>query len=202
MNTAIYETLIDQLIEKDWGFVDNFLPDALVQTLLENANTRYERQEFKPAGIGKNHQHQLNQTVRSDSILWLDEHTPALQAAEKTFLAELEKFTQYLNRTCFLGLREAEIHYARYAEGSFYKKHLDQFQAEGRRKISLIFYLNPDWLPEYGGALRIYPSQAADNTADILPMAGRLVCFKSELVPHEVLVTHRTRNSITGWLKG
>jgi SM-20-related protein len=39
-----------------------------------------------------------------------------------------------------------------------------------------------------------------DESLDFLPLAGRLVCFRSDMIEHEVLPATRTRMSITGWM--
>ncbi|MCB0627245.1 MAG: 2OG-Fe(II) oxygenase, partial [Saprospiraceae bacterium] len=36
---------------------------------------------------------------------------------------------------------------------------------------------------------------------EILPVGGRLVLFRSELLEHEVLPARRERYSLTGWLR-
>ena len=38
--------------------------------------------------------------------------------------------------------------------------------------------------------------------ADVEPEGGTLVCFYSDAVEHEVLVTHRERQCVVGWLRG
>jgi SM-20-related protein len=38
------------------------------------------------------------------------------------------------------------------------------------------------------------------ESKDVLPVAGRLVCFRSDLLEHEVLPATRERLSLTGWL--
>ena len=49
-----------------------------------------------------------------------------------------------------------------------------------------------------GGELRIF----RENNADLIvePLAGRAVIFKSNVIEHEVLVTNKSRYSLTGWL--
>ncbi len=67
--------------------------------------------------------------------------------------------------------------------------------------ISCILYLNPDWTPEDGGLLRIYPPDATDEAGiDVVPHAGTFVCFLSDRIPHEVLPARRERFSLTGWM--
>jgi SM-20-related protein len=102
-----------------------------------------------------------------------------------------------------LGIREKEFHYAVYPEGTFYKRHLDTFQNDDRRKLSMVCYLNvEDWNPSFGGALALYqPTDEGEETKLIYPLQGRMVIFESQVLEHEVLPVFQPRFSITGWLK-
>ena len=62
----------------------------------------------------------------------------------------------------------------------------------------MIMYLNDDWEIRDGGELCIYHENGKQN---ISPNNGKSVFFKSSELEHEVLVTHKPRMSITGWLK-
>ena len=84
-----------------------------------------------------------------------------------------------------------------YPAGSFYKRHLDQFKADDHRKLSVICYLNNNWTAERGGQLRLHLST---DILDILPLAGRMVCFRSDQIEHEVLPAIKDRLSLTGWI--
>ena len=84
-----------------------------------------------------------------------------------------------------------------YEKGDFYKKHLDQFKNNDRRKFSFITYLNQNWTAADGGELLIHHQHAQQH---ISPKNGKSVFFKSNELPHEVLVTNKSRMSITGWL--
>ena len=61
----------------------------------------------------------------------------------------------------------------------------------------MIVYLNEDWKTGDGGELKIY---LADKDALIEPIKNRCVIFKSDTLEHEVLVTNKSRFSLTGWL--
>ena len=50
------------------------------------------------------------EAIRGDFIFWLDESKD--NAAEKNFFNKINDFTQYLNRTCFMGITEQGFHYA------------------------------------------------------------------------------------------
>ena len=102
-----------------------------------------------------------------------------------------------------MGINEKEFHYAVYPEGTFYKRHLDTFQNDSRRKLSMVCYLNDeDWQPGYGGELTIYiDDNGHEKSIDIYPVQGRMVVFESQVLEHEVKPVKRERLSITGWLK-
>lgn len=118
--------------------------------------------------------------------------------AESQLLDGLEALRLELNRDLQLGLFELEAHYARYPAGAAYKRHTDQPQGRGRRRMSLVIYLNEDWDAACGGQLRLHGGHA--GPVDVLPLAGRLVCFLSQGREHEVLPSTRVRWSVTGWL--
>ncbi|HSP12718.1 MAG TPA: 2OG-Fe(II) oxygenase, partial [Salegentibacter sp.] len=79
----------------------------------------------------------------------------------------------------------------------------DTFQNDGRRKLSLVCYLNDeDWKPENGGELVIYKEEnGREIPKTIYPLQGRVVIFESQVLEHEVKPVNTTRLSITGWLK-
>jgi SM-20-related protein len=67
------------------------------------------------------------------------------------------------------------------------------------RKV--VYYLNIDWIPADGGNLLIYSTENnVEKTITIAPLAGRLVCFESEKLDHEVTEAFAERYSVTGWL--
>jgi len=109
----------------------------------------------------------------------------------------------YLNKTCFLGILHKEFHYALYPEGTYYKRHIDTFQNDDRRKLSIVCYLNEDgWLPENGGELVLYLHENGEETEKVIyPFPGRVVIFESQIIEHEVKPVNKERMSITGWLK-
>lgn len=190
-----YEAIIDQILTSHYGVLDDFLPLPILEGLHSSFDARKEADEFRKAGISKSQA--VIEKIRGDEIFWLDEAKAT--EAETHFLDTVRDFSAYLNRTCYLGITNQEFHYASYPAGTFYKRHLDRFQADSSRKLSMICYLNQDWKAEEGGQLRLYLS---DNELDILPIGGRVVVFESDKIEHEVLPATRERRSVTGWLRG
>ena len=110
----------------------------------------------------------------------------------------MDAFILYLNTTCYTSITSYEFHYTMYEKGDFFKKHLDQFKNNDSRKFSFIIYLNQNWIAADGGELLIHHQHSEQH---ISPQNGKSVFFKSNELPHEVLITNKSRMSITGWLK-
>ena len=197
----LYEKIISDLMEKKYSIIDNFFDAAEVDILRAALNEKYEEDNFKKAAIGNRTNEVIAKSIRGDFILWINEADAG--EAEKIYFEKINSLVNYLNRTCFMGILHKEFHYAVYPEGTFYKRHLDTFQNDGRRKLSMVCYLNnEDWRPENGGELAIYTQEnGEEEQIDIFPLAGRVVIFESQELEHEVKPVKVPRLSITGWLK-
>ena len=192
-----YEKIIDDLLIHQFSIVDNFFSETETTFLRNSLLAKYQDDVFKKAAIGNQFNEKIIKSIRGDFISWIDEYNP--NESESLFFRKVDDFTQYMNRTCFLGIHEKEFHYALYPKGTFYKKHLDTFQNDSTRKLSIVCYLNQeDWKEEFGGELVIYKENEA---IAILPMKGRVVIFESQVLEHEVKPVKKERLSITGWLK-
>jgi len=78
--------------------------------------------------------------------------------------------------------------------------HFDTDAAIDGRKITAIWYLNAEWLPEFGGELRLCPFFPGSRPIDIAPINDRLVLFPSHRMLHRVLPSARERFCATIWL--
>lgn len=65
----------------------------------------------------------------------------------------------------------------------------------------MVLYLNHTWKSEDKGELRLHLEHPKPHQVDISPIAGRLVCFLSAEVLHEVLETTVPRFSFASWWK-
>ncbi|MEQ9305759.1 MAG: 2OG-Fe(II) oxygenase [Marinoscillum sp.] len=190
----IWINWVDRLSEDNFLVIDDFISDKELSVFLGYFKEHLEEQEFKKAGIGTGSEFQLKTEIRGDYIRWLDrEKDVELQ----DFFAKVDESISVLNRYCFLSLSGSEFHMAHYPAGTFYKRHLDQFNQRSNRLISVILYLNKDWKNGDGGELKVYLD---DREETIEPVAKRLVLMRSDKVEHEVLMTNRDRYSLTGWL--
>jgi SM-20-related protein len=186
----------DGLRHAGWCMQDHFLPPDLTAQLAAECQQAMRSGQMKGAGVGSGHAPLLQPAIRGDHIQWLE---AGRSGATDRYLASMEVLRQQLNRELFLGLDEYESHFALYAPGAFYRAHLDRFRDDDKRTVSVVIYLNNNWLPGHGGALRLHPE--GESSIDILPEAGRMALFLSGEMLHEVLPTARERLSIAGWFR-
>ena len=191
------QTIIEQLCQSNFAMIEQFLESKLYQQLKLTAYEKFCQEEYRPAKIGSNHQNHLNQAIRGDQILWLEKESN--NKAINSFLQGMQEIITLINQQLFLGLNEFESHFAIYPPGAFYKKHVDQFNNTQDRRVSCVYYLNDDWLPDDGGELILYTPDDK-ILSSVLPQGNQLLCFMSHL-PHEVKITQRHRYSIAGWMK-
>lgn len=193
--TTVFDSIADNLAEHGFAVADQFLSQQEIKSILDLEDFKIATTKFKKAGIGKNQGLQINEAIRGDYIQWLDKNSSPVPL--KAYLDRLNDLILFLNRSLFLSLKDSEVHLTVYPPGTFYKRHIDQFKKDDHRKLSVICYLNQDWKDEHGGQLRMY---LPDGHRDVLPVAGRLVCFRSDQIEHEVLPATRDRLSLTGWI--
>ena len=193
---AKFEELIEGFITNKIGISEAFLSLPLAAALLQNIHRLDRDSRMEQAGIGNNTAKDKTQKIRGDKTSWIDSKTKNI--AEMEFLDMIRQFTGHLNKTCYTGINACEFHYALYEKGSYYLRHKDQFKNDHNRKYSMIAYLNEGWVESDGGQLIIHDN---DTTQEISPTNQKAVFFQSNVLEHEVAISHKARMSITGWLK-
>ena len=185
---------MDELAEKDVVIVDDFISDDLYRKIMDFFSAVEENERLKKAGIGSSVDYQIQKEVRGDLIYWLDQERDIQLAPLFRLIEELrEKLGMY----CFISLSGSEFHLAKYPRGSKYEKHIDQFNTQSNRQITVLIYLNKDWKKGDGGELKISNEEGGFL---VEPIAKRMLLFKSDVVEHEVLLTNVPRYSLSGWL--
>ncbi|WP_051986791.1 2OG-Fe(II) oxygenase [Pseudidiomarina atlantica] len=186
---------LDRLAEQGYVIVPKFLAPEQCHELYQYA-TQLAPQDWQQAGIGRADQYTTNSAVRQDKIRWLQREVPY----ENAYLRMMDQLRVEINRYLFMGLFDYECHLAHYPPGAFYRKHLDAFKGRSNRILTTVFYLNPEWTEADGGQLVIYGDRG-EVLETVLPEAGKLVVFLSDVFVHEVLAGQRDRYSITGWYR-
>lgn len=175
--------------------IDEAIPVEDVAEIRQTISALMEAEAMKRAGIGKEGTFELDNAKRGDFIKWIDPENA--ENGTKRYLDLIDSLIQSLNREFYMGVRDFECHYTQYPEGTRYMVHSDRHKHGSHRIVSFVFYLNENWQKSDGGELIVYLENG--DKMELLPQAGRLILFRSELL-HEVLVTHRVRQSITGWM--
>jgi SM-20-related protein len=197
VENPLYERIISDIASQKYSIIDDFFTDDEVLTLRESLLAKYEDDAFKKSAIGNRTNEVVKKAIRSDIILWIDENFS--NTAEQLFFNKINDLKAYLNRTCFLGINQKEFHYAIYPKDTFYRRHLDTFRNDDRRRLSFVCYLNSeDWKPKNGGELVLY---LENEDKIVYPFPGKVVIFESQVLEHEVKPVNTERLSITGWFK-
>jgi SM-20-related protein len=192
---ATARAIADGLAGPGWAITPGFVSPDLVATLAQELDARHARGELRPAAVGAGAHRAVRPEIRGDLIQWL---VGEGSDAEREVLARLDALRLALNGALQLGLHELECHYAAYPPGAFYARHLDRSPAGVERVVSIVLYLNPDWLEADGGELRL---QVPGGAVDVTPYGGTLATFLSESLEHEVRPARRVRRSLTGWFR-
>jgi SM-20-related protein len=196
----INDQIADRLANDGWYVGESIFGVALGARLRDRAYALATAGKLEPARIGRNTTAQGQTDIRCDDTLWLADDPE--DAAERDALVAVHALRTTLNTSLYVGARSAELHFARYAPGAFYRTHRDRFRDDDARVITLVFYLNDDWSAGSGGELVLYERDDSGAVlARVPPRAGTMVCFRSELFPHEVLPAAQQRFSLTGWLR-
>ncbi len=197
---AVAEQVVESLATVGFYAGASIFSDDLTRSLALRAAALARSGGLNAARVGRGEGRLANAQVRNDETRWLAD-TPVDQS-EQGALVAARGLRSCLNEMLFLGLHEAELHFARYAPGAFYRTHRDRFRDDDARVVSLVFYLNEEWPDDAGGELMLYADDDSSHVvARILPRAGTMVCFLSDRFPHEVLPASRERYSLTGWLR-
>ncbi|MEW5299680.1 MAG: hypothetical protein WDW36_002670 [Sanguina aurantia] len=115
-------------------------------------------------------------------------------AADRTLAIMLSLLAPQLS----LGSQAAKLQY-NCGGGGCFPLHFDSDESLDARKVTAIFYLNPGWTADQGGALRLFPFPA--QQVDILPAHNRLVLFSTARMLHRVMPSQAEgRVCITVWL--
>ena len=182
---------------EDTGYI--VLAKPLADDLLEKlfARCQDDPARFHAAQVGRGAAKQKIGSIRGDVIDWLD----AGNSTDQIYLACMEALRLGLNTAIFLGLFDYECHYAIYEKGADYAKHSDVLQGKKNRILTTVLYLNEDWHACDGGELVVFEPTGNSVIATVNPTFGTMIIFLSESFPHEVLMSHSTRRSISGWFR-
>ena len=195
-NLGLFARIAEDIRNKGYSINPGALPHGLGECLHQRLRSMGD-EKFVHARIGREQLLMKNQFVRKNEICWITGDSNA----GKEWLQWTSDMQVFLNRRLLLGLFSFESHFSHYAVGDFYKRHVDAHKGDANRVLSIVVYLNPDWLPDSAGELVLYKDESDQKGVKITPEFGTVVVFLSEEFPHEALVTNRDRYAIAGWFR-
>lgn len=192
---------------------DDFLGIENLRAYYSNAEQLFENGKMRPAGMGgQSSELWKDSSVRSDHIVWLNDIEDREKWSEeeagclRKLVQKVKLIQTELNQSCNFDSHETQIQLTCYpGDGSRYVRHLDSYVGATTRRITCLYYLNPEYSakdPEakkLGGDLRIFHHDSDSEFTDISPVGDRLLVFQSRLLEHEVLPSYFKRFAITVW---
>jgi SM-20-related protein len=197
-NASSAKLIVESVATNSLVIVPNYLSKTVLDPLLIDFTEHWDMEKFNRAGMGKHTLHTVNDEVRRDSTYWIDPIN--LTSPQANLWNMLEELRLEFNRQLYIGLLTLEGHYAQYPAGGYYKRHLDRFNSDDARTVTVVIYLNQNWKSENGGELKVY-LMPNEEPLKIEPVAGTLVCFLSDRIEHEVSPSICERRSFAGWFK-
>lgn len=188
IDTWNLEQIFSALDEFGFALIDQAYPQEFLLQVRKECLMHLE--EFREAAI----QNGVVSNIRSDHILWIEDHLTHATQHTQTLL----QLGQQFNRHFYSNIREIEAHFACYQSGEFYALHRDNPQQKNNRILSCVFYLHDAWQADWGGQLRLQDKHHQWHIIE--PQSNRIAIFQSDLL-HEVLAAQQQRLSITAWLR-
>jgi SM-20-related protein len=150
--------------------------------------------DLSAVGVGRQ---RIRSGARGDKITWIDADDPPPVLAP--LLAWFASVRDLANREAWLGLGKVEIQLAAYPPGAAYERHRDALRGRPGRRLTAIWYANPDWTEADGGEL---VAQEPEGPRLIAPILDRAVVFLSDRLEHVVRPSRRIRRAATAWFWG
>ncbi|KAL6750513.1 prolyl 4-hydroxylase [Haematococcus lacustris] len=186
--SVVTSGVCEQLIRKGFAVIDDVLPPSSTSKLREEivALAQGGVMHTNSTHLVRGTETQLLEKSHIlEAELSMDTGIQALaplchQVSQDTSLATmLSLFMPMLS----LDQQATKLQYNR-GQGGCFPMHLDTDAMLDGRKVTAIFYLNPEWQPAQGGLLKLYPWPAPP--VSIAPLAGRMVLFSSPHMVHRV----------------
>eukprot|EP00760_Papus_ankaliazontas_P021976 PhM_4_TR18780/c0_g2_i2/m.21472 len=156
----------------------------------------YGDTRFKDGGVGSGGLKRVEVSTRGDKITFLDSAQPpeGIGAVVNTIRAHL-KDVEYTRLSIQLAVYPGD--------GVGYATHRDVWPDDDsdryheKRRLTFLYFLNSDWVPQHGGRLSVFPD--VGGRADIAPKLNTMVCFSSAL-RHTVCPPYARRMALAVWV--
>ncbi len=166
-----------------------------VRKLLKDANIYKE--DRVEAGISNKGKGVVNQQVRNSTIFFpkADRYPNTFNILQSAIISEYSSVCSYIDLTNI-----AEIQYARYETGNFFRKHNDTIYADGHTKRVLTCSINLSEESEYyGGDLVVFDNKG-NEISKLGKEIGSFIIFPATFFHEACVVESGTREAIVTWI--
>lgn len=177
-----YKQQQEELQEKGYTVVDDFLPTDLAQKL----NDLYlGEQESNWELIDQTRDGHYGHVFRTENPLLPREDEPYkakfwrsenLESTEKFNKIFNDNFKEKIKKISAIELKEFDNRCYRLKQGNYYRLHIDDYAGN----INSIYYINKDWRWDWGGILHICDHTEQEFIQPIFPKFNRLVLLHNQ----------------------
>ena len=183
------------MLELSKYIVQGRLTPREIKTLQRDINIYKDRRfESSVGGSGKG---TIDLSVRSSKVFFpkAEEFPKTFNILQSTIISAKQVYS-YIDLTNF-----AEIQYARYDEGCFFKKHRDTIYLNSNNQRTLTFSINVSEENEYdGGELVVFDEKGKEVIAELSKEIGSYIVFPAFYFHEAKEVTRGSREAIVTWI--
>lgn len=184
------------MIELSNYIVEGRLTEREIKTLRKDLSI-YNQKRFESA-IGNGRSGGIDRKVRNSQVFFPkpQDFPKTFNILQSTIISSYQTVAPYIDFTNF-----AEIQYARYDKGCFFKKHKDTIYKEVSDKRILTFSINVSEEDSYeNGELVVFDDRGKTVIAQLSKKIGSFIIFPSIFFHEAREVVSGTREAIVTWI--